>query len=1074
MTGSLAALAAFALGVTPAVASAATSPSADGPGGSAAPTVPTSAAFPTHQRGSAPQAVTSGSAHLVRATDESQRLRLTVGLQTPHADDEEAFLASLQDKSSPNFHRYLTAEQWNARFAPSAADEQKVVDWAQANGITVTRRFANHLVVDLEGDVGTVEKALGVSINDYTLGQRQFYANTAAPALPASISDVVEAVGGLNSLEVLQPQGATAEQEASTAYSAGAAVSEGPSQHADGSTALLAAAMSAAKAKSATTGGFYDPSDIYASTAYDTDALNRQGHCCNPTHVSTGAPPATSIAIASVGLQQLSDMQGFHDLYPYLAYSYDTRYIDGTPSGNDLEGTMDLEWSTAMANSFGSYLDTAHVRMYDGANALLTTFTDIYNSMLSDGVARTMSTSWGCAESYCASSGLMNTQHNIFNAMLGQGWSLTAASDDAGPYADCSHVSVSYPSSDPDVVAAGGTTLQAAGGFFSEVAWTGGSSAGSCGVNNGGGGGGCSVQFAQPGYQSGRVNGLCPGHRAVPDVSLNASIGQNIFFGGVRRGSGGTSIVAPELAGFFAQANAYRISMGNICGSTGNQACGLIGNPNNAIYLGASTGTTHNPVYDITSGCTSNDVGGGWCAGTGYDLATGLGSLNMLQLAWDINYWTVPEATPPSIGISGPSTGVWYTSNPSLSWSVADSGGSYGAAGNAGYTYRWDADPGNPTSHAHPGTGDPFYYGPTYPKASTGSVSLASAGQGCHTLYVRAWDNLGLSTLRSYGPVCYDTSTPSASISLNSGATYANSSTVSVALSASNPTSGDPVTQMRFSNNGGSSYGPWHPYASSTTYGLPSGNGTRSLSVQVMNAAGTVSAGATDTIVVDTAVPTISSAPHPKLITGQTFTSSGAPVQILWSGSDTGGSGISGYTLQQSVDGGAYTGVSLSSPGATSAIVHIHSGHTYRYQVRVTDRAGNVSGWKAGSTFTLSSYENTSSRIAYSSGWTQVNESGASGGNVKYTTSGGKTAKVSFTGTQVAWVTQIASTNGSATVKVDSGSSSSVSTNGSTTKQTYVAAASTGLTAGAHTYTVTSSGTSGHPRVEVDTFLVIS
>ena len=97
--------------------------------------------------------------------------------------------------------------------------------------------------------------------------------------------------------------------------------------------------------------------------------MNAQGHCCNPTHAANVTPPATSIAIATVGAHNGSDMAGFQAQYPYLAYHFQEFGIDGTPACCDDEGTLDLEWSTAMANSFGSFVDTAMVYMYDGANA---------------------------------------------------------------------------------------------------------------------------------------------------------------------------------------------------------------------------------------------------------------------------------------------------------------------------------------------------------------------------------------------------------------------------------------------------------------------------------------------------------------------------------------------------------------------------------------------------------------------------------------------------------------------------------------------------------------------------------
>ena len=138
---------------------------------------------------------------------------------------------------------------------------------------------------------------------------------------------------------------------------------------------------------------------------------------------------------------------------------------------------MDMEWSTAMSNSFGGFQDTAKVYLYDGANFNDSTFTDIYNQMVSDNVARVFSTSWSCTELYGCSSSTMSTRDAIFSEMTGQGWTLVAASGDRGAYDDCSHLAVSFPASDPNVVGVGGTELSLSSGHRRTTvrsAWSGG------------------------------------------------------------------------------------------------------------------------------------------------------------------------------------------------------------------------------------------------------------------------------------------------------------------------------------------------------------------------------------------------------------------------------------------------------------------------------------------------------------------------------------------------------------------------------------------------------------------------
>ena len=78
--------------------------------------------------------VMSGTAKLVEPYDPASKLRLAINITPPKMAEEEAFLKELQDRNSPNFHKYLTPKQWNARFAPAPEDEQAVVDWANQSG----------------------------------------------------------------------------------------------------------------------------------------------------------------------------------------------------------------------------------------------------------------------------------------------------------------------------------------------------------------------------------------------------------------------------------------------------------------------------------------------------------------------------------------------------------------------------------------------------------------------------------------------------------------------------------------------------------------------------------------------------------------------------------------------------------------------------------------------------------------------------------------------------------------------------------------------------------------------------
>src|ERR1700734_1299515 len=265
--------------------------------------------------GHMPKQVEDGSATFTGHYNPDQMIRLTIGLQSPHPAEERGFLKELQTKGSPQFHRYLTADQWNARFAPSVQDEQAVVNWAQSQGLTVTHRFPHRLLVDVEGTMGTIEKALSVTMNSYQIGTASYFSNDRNPQIPASLNGIVHDIEGLNNIQVMHPSMPDATPLASPVYAPGAPEAPGTSAHADGNHALLVKAMAAHQKNSNgttsnITNGSYDPTDIYNSNAYDYNALQALGHCCNPNSNPGSSPPEASIAIATFGDIAGSDITG--------------------------------------------------------------------------------------------------------------------------------------------------------------------------------------------------------------------------------------------------------------------------------------------------------------------------------------------------------------------------------------------------------------------------------------------------------------------------------------------------------------------------------------------------------------------------------------------------------------------------------------------------------------------------------------------------------------------------------------------------------------------------------------------
>jgi hypothetical protein len=189
------------------------------------------------------------------------------------------------------------------------------------------------------------------------------------------------------------------------------------------------------------------------------------------------------------------------------------------------------------------------------------------------------------------------------------------------------------------------------------------------------------------------------------------------------------------------------------------------------------------------------------------------------------------DSTPPSMpnpddGVSG-----WSSNNqPTFTWSASTDDGT----GVAGYYWRVDNELETWTILT--------------------SVALPTQSDGLHTFYVKAKDNAGNNGTYSYHQFQIDVTLPSGSISLNQGAEYTTSTTVNLALTYSDTTSG--VDQIRFSNDGVWDTEQWENPSSSKTWLLTSDDGHKTVYYQVKDQAGLISPTYSDSITLDTVAPT--------------------------------------------------------------------------------------------------------------------------------------------------------------------------------------------------------------------------
>jgi len=128
--------------------------------------------------------------------------RLLLTLARP-ADREQAlqqFLQGVHSPASPSFHKWLTPGEFGQHFGALDDDAQVVTSWLQSHGLTVTRIASNRTTVEFSGSAAQLSEALHTEIHTYTAKGKTFYANAREIAVPEAIHARVAAFAPLNNL----------------------------------------------------------------------------------------------------------------------------------------------------------------------------------------------------------------------------------------------------------------------------------------------------------------------------------------------------------------------------------------------------------------------------------------------------------------------------------------------------------------------------------------------------------------------------------------------------------------------------------------------------------------------------------------------------------------------------------------------------------------------------------------------------------------------------------------------------------------------------------------------------------
>jgi subtilase family serine protease len=407
-------------------------------------------ALPQYDQGPVEPSFQFGRVTLVMAPSPSQQVALNL------------LLAQQQDRSSPNYHKWLTPEQFAERFGVSQGDISKITAWLQSQGFQVFSVPRGRTSVSFSGTAAQIQSAFKTEIHRYNVNGQTHIGNSTAVQVPAVLSGVVTGVRGLTDYHP-KPMYVRPVH--------GAKIGLHPSYTTPGQG----------------TGYALAPGDI--GTIYDL----------NPLYTASPAIDGTGQKLAIIGetdiyLADIADFRSDFGLNPITGCSTDANGIVtatscnttnfqyllvpgvadlGAPStcGDLPESDLDIEWSGAAARN-------AQIIFVNAPGTFNSECTEITNNGGTDAslayaidnvVAPVISMSYGLCE---ASPGAVSIETELqqgnaegITIMISSGDSAAASCDrnpqnNTLPYdAADGGLAVNYPASSPEVTGVGGTSF---------------------------------------------------------------------------------------------------------------------------------------------------------------------------------------------------------------------------------------------------------------------------------------------------------------------------------------------------------------------------------------------------------------------------------------------------------------------------------------------------------------------------------------------------------------------------------------------------------------------------------------
>ena len=673
----------------------------------------------------------------VAGSTQLTHVRLVLSPSSEQQAALDKYMAELQDKSSPNYHKWLTPQQFGKLYGPADSDVAAVVAWLESHGLKLEEVSPGRTNIAFSGTVNQLEEAFHTSIHSFNADGEVFVSNVTDPSIPAALASVVT---GVAHLDTIKPRphhvgGGLGKLDPDL----GRLVPVGP-ESSNGPTPQLTTGSAGAYFLYMVAGD--------AATIYDTP---------NSYNANFGSGTSYTGQGVTIGIG------GDAPILPATVANYRNRFLGNStqPINTNVDGVTDT------TDTGEAYIDTElSGAVAPGATIHFYTSTDLVSAIeqaINDNTVDVFSLSFGACEL-----GLTTAQNALINSWwkqaATQGIAVTVSSGDNGSagcddnraeFSAIQGLQVSGFASTPYNIAVGGTDFYALPNAFTTYAGTsnGGSfyrtaksyipestwndsvvtdgtisanapyidpKTGNTNIVAGSGGvsacstntttstattitvGTCTHGYAKPSWQRG-TGVPADGARDLPDVSLMSGTGNaggaaawlvctdttgtvsgvaitancttqsnNQFY---FQGFGGTSTAAPAFAGILAL---VQQKTGSRLGQAAKNLYDLYnGSHAAAVFHDVTVGNISVPCTTTTPNCALNTAGYPFLTGynttAGYDLATGLGSVDATQL---VSFWNSAIGTiAPTVTVTPSPTTLTTKQSLSVAVTVTGTGG---------------------------------------------------------------------------------------------------------------------------------------------------------------------------------------------------------------------------------------------------------------------------------------------------------------------------------------------------------------------------------------------------------------